>query len=163
MYRPFLAVALVLGFSPIATFPTSHGHQAAPAESLFASSRTICVLATDADLQTSIAERLVEWGRLTVVPRPDRADLVLHVSEKESLKVYSEIRPDDPPGRRWAVRVTHRATARELWSATKGDGAWGEAGSAAFAQRATAWRAREITNDFVKYFNKTMRKGKGKA
>lgn len=131
--------------------------QSTPPAQLLQSSTTICVQSADSRLEAAVADRLTAWGRLRVVPRPDESDLVLEVSEKRLPEVSSDVRPDDPPGRRYAVRLRHRRAGRELWSATKGDGPWGDAGNAAFAQRATTWRAREIAREFVKYFDKMTR------
>lgn len=158
LVKPPLALVLALVFLPT----TASTRQSEAPAKLPLSSKTICVVVTDSTaLQTAIADRLREWGRLTVVSRLDQADLVLEVSEREVLTIYSEVRPDEPRGPRWHARVTHRGTGQELWSTTKGEGTWGEAGSAAFTQQATAWTAREIAKDFAKYYYKTKRKGRG--
>jgi len=150
-----LAVTLLVGISAIAAVPTRQDRKAESPAKLLASSRTICVsLSGPPELGTEISNELRTWGRLREVSRPDEADLVLRVgTQPDVLRAYSEFRHDEAGGAAFAGMVTHRESATKLWSSSKG-GTWqGSDGRG-------SWAGRAIAKDFIKYFDKTVGKGK---
>jgi hypothetical protein len=123
---------------------------ARPPAEIVASAKTLCVLLASGSpvLKTEISGKLLKWGRLTLVPSPNDADLVLEVVQTGELNTLSGA------GNQATALLKDNASGVALWSTTKG-GSW------AWSGWSNAWVARAIADQLIKFFDST-RKGQKK-
>ena len=118
---------------------------------LLASSTTLCMVVPNGGtvLETEISTKLVAWGRLMLAARPDIADLVLEVRRIDPLRTNSEFRETESSGIQYVALVRHRQSGVQVWSTTKG-ASWTP------SDWNGAWAGRQIADEFVRYFDKTV-------
>jgi frataxin-like iron-binding protein CyaY len=111
---------------------------------IVASAKTLCILVSSGNiiLKTELSGKLLQWGRLKLVSSPDEADLILKVVQTGELNLTTGA------GNQATVLLTDRSSGTELWSKTKGGG-WAMSGFN------TAWVARALAKEFIKYFDST--------
>jgi hypothetical protein len=116
---------------------------------LLLSAKTLCVVVPsgNAVLKTEISNKLIKWGKLTLIADPERADLVLKVEPTGQLNLQTG------EGNQAAALLTHRESGQELWGVTKG-GSWAMSGYS------YAWVGRAIASDFIKFYDSTAKKPK---
>jgi hypothetical protein len=117
---------------------------------LLLSAKTLYVLVPsgNAVLETEISNKLLRWGKLTLVTAPEKADLVLKVEQTGQLNTTTG------EGNQAAALLTDRESGQVLWGATKG-GSWAMSGFN------YAWVGRAIASDFIKFYDSTAKKTKG--
>ncbi len=135
-----------------ATAKSSNPTSASPsptAPQLLLSAKTLCVSVPsgNAVLKTEISNKLLRWGKLTLVADPEKADLVLNVEQTGQLNLKTG------EGNQAAALLTHRESGQELWGVTKG-GSWAMSGYS------YAWVGRAVASDFIKFYNATAKKAK---
>lgn len=109
---------------------------------LLSSSDTLCIVTSNAAMGAEMGRRLLGWGRLSLVDRPESADLVLVVDRIDPLVTQSEFRESFGRGLAFTARVTHRATAATIWWTTKG-GTW------PLSYSDGAWAGRAIADELI--------------
>ena len=116
---------------------------------LLLSAKTLCVLVPsgNAVLKTEISNKLIKWGKLTLITDPDQADLVLKVEQTGQLNLKTG------EGNQAAALLTHRESGQELWGVTKG-GSWAMSGYS------YAWVGRAVASDFIKFYDSTAKTAK---
>lgn len=113
------------------------------------SSKTLCVLliSGDATLKTELSGKLLEWGKLKLVSSPEDADLILKVVQTGQLNVATGA------GNQATILLVDRSSGTELWSKTKG-GSWAMSGWS------SAWVARALAKEFIKFFDSATKQGR---
>lgn len=110
--------------------------------------KTMCIYQRNGNpvVSNEISGAIVKWGKLSVVSRPEQADLVLEVTLAGELNVWTGA------GNQAAATLLHRQSGVHLWSETKG-GSWAVSGWS------NAWVGRSIAKDLVKFIE-SQRKAK---
>ena len=152
LYVGFLAVVPLAAQQPEGTPEPSSQAPASPSPAvpqLLLSAKTLCVLVPsgNAVLKTEISNKLIRWGKLTLVTAPEQADLVLKVEQTGQLNTKTG------EGNQAAALLIHQESGQELWGVTKG-GSWAMSGFS------YAWVGRAIASDFIKFYDSTAKKAK---
>jgi|WetSurMetagenome_2_1015567.scaffolds.fasta_scaffold63599_3 hypothetical protein len=115
---------------------------------LLVRSKTLCLVMPNDTVAVEVTEKLTAWGRLTLVPSFPGADLIMEIARAvEPLKTISEFRDEGfERGTAFTARVWHRRSGVELWSTSKGAN-WRS------SEPDGAWSARQITEEFEKFFD----------
>ena len=125
--------------------PSRPSSPVAPQEAL-RSAKTLFIwtAAGSAVLKGELSDKLLEWGKLTLVSSPEQADLILQITQTGELNLGTG------SGNQATALLKHRASGTELWSKTKGGG-WAMSGWS------NAWVARALAKDFIKFFESATR------
>ena len=92
-------------------------------------------------IKKEIIEKLRNWGEITVVYLPERADLILQLNQSEKLSVTTG------SGNRGSAVLRNRRTGEDLWSQSRG-GAWSMRGWS------NAWVGKRIGSDLIQFLSK---------
>lgn len=150
MPKTLLLCVAFLALTPIsAQQPTASSEAPPTPQQLLLSAKTLCVLvpSDNAVLKTEISNKLIRWGKLTLVADPKQADLVLKV------EVTGQLNTQTGEGNQAAAMLTHQDSGQELWGVTKG-GSWAMSGWS------YAWVGRAIASEFIKFYDSTAKKAK---
>lgn len=112
---------------------------------LLSSARSVCVVAPSDVTRAEIVKKLVAWGRLNVVSRPDDADLILEMRRIGGFTAGADY---DSEGYPFSASVTLRLSGIQTWSTN--------ATSPPPIDIEGKWAARAIADEFVKYFDRTV-------
>jgi hypothetical protein len=153
-----LLVALLLAVPHPLAFPLQHppsttdvGKQKQKREldsRLLLSARSLCVLAPGDASLAEIVKKLIAWGRLSIVSKPDGADLVLEMRRIEVVSAFSSLGSDDFQGYPFSASVKHRLSGVQAWST--------RAASLPSTDWDGVWAARAIADEFIKYFDRAV-------
>lgn len=125
--------------------------QVRPVEEIVAAAKSLCIVLdaqTQPVIKSELSKKLHEWGKLVLVAAPDRADLLLKLTQTGRLGQGIE-------GHQAVASLVERETDVELWSSTEG-GSWTWSGWN------PGWVGRAIAADFIKFYNSTMKVHKKK-
>ena len=125
--------------------------QARPVEEVVAAAKSLCIVLdaqTQPVIKSELSKKLHEWGKLTLVASPDKADLLLRLAQTGKLGQGIE-------GHQAVASLVERETDVELWSSTQG-GSWTLSGWN------PGWVGRAIAEDFIKFYSATVNAHKKK-
>jgi hypothetical protein len=112
---------------------------------ILTSAKTLCIsVSGSAVLKSELSGKLVEWGKLRIVSSPEDADLLLQITQTGQLNLGTGA------GNQATALLTDRSSGTELWSKTKG-GSWAMSGYS------SAWVARALAKEFIKFFDSATR------
>jgi hypothetical protein len=116
-----------------------------PADILRAA-KTVCILvmAGSPVLKSEFSEKLLDWGKLSLVSSPESADLIVEITQTGALNMGTG------SGNQATALLRDRSSGEELWSKTKG-GSWSMSGYS------NAWVARALAKEFIKFFDHTTK------
>jgi len=97
---------------------------------------------THAVIKSELSKKLHKWGKFTLVASPDKADLILKLTQTGKLGQGIE-------GHQAVASLVERETDVELWSSTKG-GSWTWSGWN------PAWVGRALAEKFIKFYDTSM-------
>jgi len=100
-------------------------------------------------LKSELSDKLLQWGKLTLVSSEQQADLILEVKQTGELNVGTGA------GNQATASLKDRASGVQLWSKTKG-GSWAMSGWS------NAWVARALAKEFTKFFDQATKGEKNK-
>jgi S1-C subfamily serine protease len=144
--RPLPLVAEV---HPDSTSPSQPPSPPVSPQEVLRSAKTLFIWTTAGSpvLKGELSDKLLEWGKLTLVSSPPQADLILQITQTGELNLGTG------SGNQATALLKHRASGTDLWSKTKGGG-WAMSGWS------NAWVARALAKDFIKFFETTTKPSK---
>lgn len=107
----------------------------------------IWITAGNPVLKGELSDKLLGWGKLTLVSSPEQADLILQITQTGELNTATG------SGNQATALLTHRASGTDLWSKTKGGG-WAMSGFS------NAWVARALAKEFIKFYETATKPSK---
>jgi hypothetical protein len=96
-------------------------------------------------VEAEISKKLISWGRLDVVTRPEKADLILEVTQTGELNLNTGA------GNQATGVLKDYQSGLQLWSTAKG-GSWAMSGWS------NAWVGRSIAGELIKFLSSTSKK-----
>ena len=126
----------------------SQNPQGAREARLLASARRLSVVTPSDPSLVAILDRIDGWGRLSLVGRPDEADLVLEMRRLETVETFGEMRIDEFVGYPFTASVRHRSSGLQVWST--------RAVSLPRTDAAGVWAARKVAREFIEYFDREV-------
>jgi hypothetical protein len=116
-----------------------------PVEEIVAAAKSLCIVLEGQTLpviKSELSKKLHEWGKLALVASPDKADLILRLTQTGRLGQGIE-------GHQAVATLVERETDVELWSSTQG-GSWTWSGWN------PAWVGRALAEEFIKFYDTSM-------
>jgi len=124
---------------------------ARPVKDVLTAAKSLCIVLdaqTQPVIKSELSKKLHEWGKLTLVASPEKADLLLRLTQTGKLGQGIQ-------GHQAVASLVDRETEVELWSSTQG-GSWTLSGWN------PGWVGRAIATDFIKFYTATVNTGKKK-
>jgi hypothetical protein len=118
---------------------------ARPVEEIVAAAKSLCIVLEGQTLpviKSELSKKLHEWGKLALVASPDKADLILKLTQTGRLGQGIE-------GHQAVASLVERESDVELWSSTQG-GSWTWSGWN------PAWVGRALAEEFIKFYDTSM-------